>query len=311
MPVWYNCVMELRHLRYFVAVADLLSFSRAAERLGIAQPAVSRQIADLEDTVGVRLLKRTKRVVTLTAAGHTFLGDARRVLDQAEHATDRARRASRGEVGELKIAFLGAPTMRFLPAVVKAYRRQFPTVTVSLFEMTPERQLEAFADGRLHLGFTRPLLAHRAHGFRSELVFTEALRAVLPETHRLARKKRVRLADLAADPFVLLERNEATGLFDETIASCRAAGFSPSIVSAPNLMATVLTLVAAEQGVSLVPESVRNLAHSDVVFRDLHPKARPIPLVMIWNPDFDSPPLAAFLQVIRERLGEIRRSFVR
>jgi DNA-binding transcriptional LysR family regulator len=132
--------------------------------------------------------------------------------------------------------------------------------------MTPDRQLAAFAEGSLHLGFTRPLPAVGHQGLRAELVLQEALQAVVPETHPLARKKWAGLMDLSAYPFVLLDRNEATGLFDHIIAVCRTAGFSPSIVNAPNLMATVLTLVAAEQGISLVPESVRNLRSDSIAF---------------------------------------------
>ena len=311
MLLGYSKIMELRHLRYFVAVAEALSFSKAAGQLRVAQPAVSRQIADLEEEVGTSLMQRNNRVVRLTAAGQAFLKDAKKMLDQAEAATERARRVARGEVGELNIAFLGAPTMIFLPALVKAYRRQFPEVTVNLFEMLPERQLAAFTEGRLHVGFSRPLPAPSHQGLRSELVLHEALQAVAPETHPLVRKKRVGLVDLSMYPFVLLDRNEMKGVFDRIIAACRAAGFSPSIVNAPNLMATVLTLVAAEQGVSVVPESVRNLRSEGIVFLNLQPKLEPIPLVMIWDDALDSPPRAAFQRLVREQLKDIRQHFVK
>jgi DNA-binding transcriptional LysR family regulator len=177
--------------------------------------------------------------------------------------------------------------------------------------MMPDRQLAAFAEGKLHVGFTRPLPAKGQQGLQSELVLQESLLAVVSETHLLADKSRARLADLSAHPFVLLDRVEATGLFDHVIAMCQAAGFSPSIVNAPDLMATVLTLVAAEQGISIVPESVRNLRRSAIRFLDLQPKQNPIPLVMIWKDTADSLPMTAFQNLVREHLKEIRQNFVK
>lgn len=299
--------MELRHLRYFVAVAEALNFSKAAEGLLVAQPAVSRQIADLEHDVGTVLLLRNKRTVRLTAAGEAFLYEAKGILAQVDAAVEKARRVARGEVGELTIAFLGAPTMCFLPGLIKQYRHLYPQVTVRLIEMTPERQLDAFARGHLQVGFTRPLPPGADRSLMSSPVLKEALQAVVPDRHPLAARKQLRLEDLSELPFVLLDRSEAVGLFDQIIAVCRGAGFSPRIVNSPNLMATVLTLVAAEQGVSLVPESVRNLGSREVVFLDLEPGPAPIELVMVWGREL--PLLTAFQQLVRANLESIRRTF--
>jgi DNA-binding transcriptional LysR family regulator len=301
--------MELRHLRYFVAVAEELNFSRAAGRLYVAQPAISRQIADLEAEVGTPLLQRNTRRVLLTAAGHAFLADARHLLADADAATERARRVARGEAGELAVAFLGAPTMRFFPTLVKEYRDRFPAVTLRMQEMTPERQLEAFAAGRLNLGFTRPLPGDGFGGLKEETVLEENLRAVVPVRHPLAPRESVALGELAHHPWVLLARGEAVGLHDHILAACRGAGFSPKVVNSPNLMATVLTLVAAEQGVSVVPESVRNLRTADVRFLPLPPAPGPVPLVMAWRAEDDSPTLGAFRDLVRERRDAIRSGF--
>ncbi len=302
--------MELRHLRYFVAVAEALNFSKAAEMLRIAQPAISRQIADLEREVGTMLLERDTRTVRLTAAGAAFLMEAKRLLIDVEAAVDKAQRTGRGELGELFIAFLGAPTMRFLPGLVKQYRDRFPKIRLQLQEMTPERQLEAFAAGKLHVGFTRTLPPAALRELDSEVVLLEKLKAVLPERHPAALNNRLSLTDLADLPFVLLDRGEAIGLYDQIIAACQVAGFSPKIVDAPKLMATVLTLVAAEQGVSLVPESVRNLGSEQIQFIDISPQPAAIELVMAWIHTVDAPPAEAFKALVRQNLEGIHKSFV-
>src|SRR5215472_7550403 len=149
--------MELRHLRYFQAVATALSFSRAAESLRVAQPALSRQIADLEQELGVVLLNRDRHKVSVTPAGQSFLCESDALLSHAADAAEKARRIARGEAGELKLAFMTAPTFGFLPALVRQYRSLYPKVGLKIIEMNPNHQLEAFADGSLDIGFTRPL----------------------------------------------------------------------------------------------------------------------------------------------------------
>jgi len=300
--------MELRHLRYFVAVASELNFTKAAEKLFVVQPALSTQIADLERELGTRLLIRNTRVVRLTAAGQAFLEDARAILSAAQSARDRALRVSRGEVGELAIGFFAAPTMFFLPDLIRRYRMKYPGVTIRMHELTPDKQLSAFERGGLDVGFTRPLPAGR-QDLAARVLFRERFLAVVAETHPLASRKRIRLKELAASPFVLLDRDAASGLYDHVIAACQTAGFSPSVAHSPDLMATVLTMVAAEQGVSIVPEGVRNLRSRQVAFVPVVPDLEPIPLVMCWNGAQDSPTRDAFLQLVQEREPAIRTEF--
>jgi len=297
--------MELRHLRYFVAVASELNFSKAAEKLYVAQPALSTQIVDLEQEIGTPLLYRNTRSVQLTAAGKVFLEDARSILAAAESAKDKARRTSRGEVGELSIGFFAAPTMHFLPDLIRRYRAAYPNVTIRMYEFTPDRQLAAFARKELDIGFTRPLPPGHSD-LAAEVLFQESFLAVTAETHPLASRQRIRLAELAQEPFVLLDRQVAVGLYDHVISACKTAGFSPSVVHSPDLMATVLTMVAAEQGVSVVPEGVRNLRSRQVAFVPISPALDPIPLIMCWREKSDSPPRDAFLQLVRERAAAIR-----
>ena len=301
--------MELRHLRYFVAVAEDLSFSRAAERLLVAQPALSTQIAQLEAELGVVLLDRNRRSVRLTLAGQAFLKDARELLRGAETAAERARRVARGEEGQLSIAFFSAPTMIFLPELVRHYRSKFPGVSLRLLELTPERQLPALLQGEADLGFTRALPPGYPQ-IATQLVFEERLLAVMPETHRWAGRSFLKLEQLAGEDFVLLERSEASIFYDHMISACRAVGFSPRVRHSPNLMATVVTLVAAEQGISLVPEGVQNLRRQGLRYVPLRPAAPPVPLLMSWPAQAESPACASFRQLVVERLDWIKRSFV-
>lgn len=301
--------MELRHLRYFTAVATELNFSRAAESQLVAQPALSTQIADLEREIGVTLLFRNKRVVRLTAAGAVFLKEAQRILQAADAAAEKARRAARGETGQLTVAFFAAPTMRFLPELIRTYRAESPGVTIRMLELTPDQQLQAFARGDIDVGFARPLPPGRPE-LTSRTLFEERMLAVVPETHPLARRRRASLTQLAAEPFVLLDRAVATGLYDQIIAQCQAAGFSPRVEHSPDLMGTVLTLVAAEQGVSVVPEGVQNLRREQVSFVPFSPALDPIPLVMCWPHAADSPPADAFRRLVERSLKSIKRDFV-
>src|SRR5256886_12779597 len=219
--------MELRHLRYFVGVAQYLNYSEASRRLHVAQPAISQTILDLEEELSVKLLLRTKRAVQLSAAGTAFLREAQEILRRANEAQHLAQRAARGEVGTLGIGFFGAASAPILPALVRTYRRAFPDVELRLFEMNPDQQLAAFDEGQIHLGFTRTLPPDRRSDFEEELVYTDRLVIALPTTHALAKHKIVYLKTLSAEPFVQFHRIGAPRLFVEALGMCRRAGFSP------------------------------------------------------------------------------------
>lgn len=298
--------MELRHLRYFVAVAQHLNYSEAARRLHVAQPAISQTILDLEDDLGVKLLLRTKRSVQLTAAGTTFLREAEAILRRSSEARRLAQRAARGEVGELGIGFFGAAAAPILPGLVQAFRRQFPDVELSLHELDPDQQLAAFDDGRIQLSFSRPLPAGRSAEFEQEVVYLDRLVIAVAETHRAAKQKVVQLKTLHGEPFVQFYRRGAPGLYDEVIRTCHRAGFSPRIVSEPNFMATVMTMVESGLGVSLIPRCVRSLNRVHVVTRAIAPKSAPIPLCVLWRKIETSPIVTAFLDILRLALGQIR-----
>lgn len=298
--------MELRHLRYFAAVARHLNYSEAARRLHVAQPAISQTILDLEEELGIKLLLRTKRSVQLTAGGTTFLREAEEILRRAGEATRLAQRASRGEVGSLGIGFFGTAAAPILPALVQSFQRQFPDVELQLYEMNPDQQLVAFDDGRIQLGFTRLLPVDRRAEFEQEVVYIDHLVVALPGKHPLAKQKVVRLKSLAGESFVQFHRRGAPGLFDEVIGCCRRAGFSPRIVSEPNFMATVMTLVESGLGVSLIPRCVRSLNRVHVAIRPIAPKSAQIPLYATWRKSEQNPAMAAFLDTLRAANPQIR-----
>jgi DNA-binding transcriptional LysR family regulator len=298
--------MELRHLRYFAAVAQYLNYSEASRRLHVAQPAISQTILDLEDELGVKLLLRTKRSVQLTAAGTAFLREAGEILRRANEAQQLARRAARGEVGILGIAFFGTAFAPILPTLVQDYRHRYPDVELRLFELNPDQQLVAFDDGRIDLGFTRRLPLDRRAEFEEEVVYTDHLAIALPAAHALAKQKVIRLKSLATEPFVQFHRRGAPGLFDEVIAVCRRAGFCPRIIHEPNLMATAMTLVESGLGVSLIPRCVRNLNRPQAVIRPTAPKSAPIPLCVTWRKSSQNPALSAFLDILRAAKLEIK-----
>ena len=298
--------MELRHLRYFAAVARHLNYTQASRSLHVAQPAISQTILDLEYELGLKLLARTKRSVQLTAAGSAFLPEAIEILRRADEARRVAERAARGEIGRVEVAFLGPGAGPFLPRVLRAYRRQYPDVELRLIEMMPEQQLEALGSGGIDVGFSSPFPEQTRGWLDSELIFTDQLVLALPKEHLLAEHARVNLRDVATEDFVQFHRRGAPNLFDACVAICGRAGFAPRIVNEASIMDTVLTLVESGLGVSLVPGCVRHLRRQDCVLRTVRPASPRIEIRMIWRRDADSPALIALREVVLAHRHDIR-----
>jgi len=293
--------MELRHLRYFVAVAEELHFSRAALRLHIGQPPLSQQIQALEKEVGAQLLERSKRWVRLTQAGKLFLGDARKILALSEQAVETARRASKGEVGELRVGFTSSmPFTVTLQQVVNLYRQRYPHVTLSLQEMPSVRQIEAIAQRNLDLGFIRPPEVEIPNGVSALTLRHDPLLLVAPSEHRLARKNSVQLSELAGEAFVMYSRDVGTGLHAQILRLCRQAGFEPHIVQEAREASTIIGLVAAGCGVSILPESFQCIQMDGVCYRSIaNPDA--ITALMLVTRSGDSTPLIeSFFQLALE-----------
>lgn len=289
--------MELRHLRYFVAVAEELHFGRAAEKLHIAQPPLSQQIRRLEEELGVRLFERTRRRVQLTHAGHAFLEQARHTLAQAAQAIRVARKADQGEVGQLAVGFVDSAVYHALPPVLREFRERFPQVELVLRELGAADQFQLLHDGRLHAGFVRSSIDDPA--LTQKTLFDEPLIAALPRTHELARRESVCLRDLSADPFVIFPRALGAGFYDQIVSLCRKAGFSPRVVQEANEMQTIVSLVAAGIGVAVVPASIRNLRMEGVVYLNIRKPLARTAMTVAWRRDDSSPVLKAFQQVIR------------
>ena len=264
--------MELRHLRYFVAVAEEGHVTHAAARLGIQQPPLSQQIRALEEELQVRLLRRLPRGVALTQAGEALLVEARAILRQVDHAVAATRRTARGEAGHIGLGFTSSASFHpFVPQAIRRYREAHPLVALRLEESGTGELADALLADRIDAAFVRSPIGP-APGIAVHSVLEEAMVAALPAGHARAGGVDARplaLAELAAETFILYRRPLGPGLYDAIIAACQRAGFSPAIgQEAPRMLAT-LSLVAAGLGVTLVPASMRRLGVDGVAYRPL------------------------------------------
>lgn len=297
--------MELRHLRYFVAVAEELHFNRAADRLHIAQPPLSQQIKHLETELGVELFhRRTKRQVQLTEAGHVLLQAAYQILAQLEHAVDETQRAGRGEIGTLTIGFTSSVVYDILPAILYQFRQHFPQVDLVLQELTTTQQEEALHHHRIEIGFCHPPL--KDSRLSLEYILQEPLVVALPETHPLATETAVSIGSLANESFILFPRPLGPGLYDQIVSFCEQANFSPKVMQEAIQMQTIIGLISAEMGVALVPASLQSLQRAGVVYRPLQSATPQVETAMVWRPDSTSSVLREFLQVVRHYVNQRR-----
>ena len=285
--------MELRQLRYFVAVAEELHFRRAAERLHISQPPLSQQIRALEDELGFALLIRTRRRVQLTPAGEAFLGDARALLRELDGAVATARRIDAGQTGRLRIGFVGSALLSIVPGTVERFRASRPGVELELRERSTVDQLRAVGAGVVDVGLVRPPIEDE-RGLRAETVLRERTVAALPAAHPLAALARVPLRRLAVEPLVLFPSDQAPGFHDLLIEALAGAGADPRVIQYAPEMLTIIGLVAAGTGVSLVPASVSRLALDGVAYRPVVGAPRS-ELVAITRADDDSALVRAFV----------------
>ncbi len=267
-----NEEIELRHLRYFLAVAETLHFSKAAQLLGIAQPPLSQQIKRLEQLLGHRLFDRTTRGVKLTLAGQLLAERARTTIEKVQDDLAQVRRLGRGEEGTLTVGFSGSVMFTDLPAAIESYRRRYPKVELRLRELATSAQIAALLTGTLDLAFLRD--ADPTEGIQIRTLFEETYVAVLSEAHALARKRSLRVRDLQKEPFVLFARRMGPLAFDRTIACCEKNGFRPNIVQDAPQWPTVVRLVAAGLGVSLAPACVATVAIPGAVYREIHAACR-------------------------------------
>jgi DNA-binding transcriptional LysR family regulator len=290
--------MELRHLRYFLAVADELHFGRAAARLHIAQPPLSQQIRQLERELGFDLFLRTHRRVRLTDAGRAFRDEASSLIERLGQATVAAQRVARGESGALAVGFVASATYALLPRLYRRFRERHPGVALTLSEMSTAEQVEALRAGRIHLGLARAPVGDET--LAAEPLADEPLVVALPVRHPLAAQRALALRALAHEPFVLFPRQPRPGWIDVVQDACRTAGFQPAVAQEALELSTAVTLVAAGIGVTLVPSSAQALRLAGVVYRDLCSPAPVTRLLALHRADEPRPVVQRFLEVARE-----------
>jgi DNA-binding transcriptional LysR family regulator len=289
--------MELRHLRYFVAVAEELSFRRAVALLHVAQPALSQQIRQLEEELRVRLLERNRRTVSLTDAGRAFLDKARATLLLAGDAVRAAQQADRGEIGKLSIGFVTSALYGVFPDIVRRFRQRFPDVHIDLHEMPVSAQTEVLRNKKIDVSILRPPVDEQ--GLVVQTILDEHWVIAMPASHPSARQPVVALGTVSRDPFILFPRNLAPSLYDGILAMCQEAGFSPNIVLEAQ-MQTIISLVAAGIGVALVPESLKNLRRKGLVYKTLKQPSAKVSLAVAWRDEPMRPALRSFLAVVAE-----------
>jgi len=299
-----NNEIEIRHLRYFLAVAETLHFGKAAAMLGIAQPPLSQQIRNLERILGYALFDRTTRGVKLTKVGQFFAERARNTIAKMRDDVEITRRLGAGKEGVLDVGFSGSVMFTALPKAIESYRRMYPNVELRLRELVTAEQIPALLDGSLNIGFLRD--GEPKDGLSLEPILRETFVVALPATHKLAKKKRsVRPIELRGEPFVLFARRMGSLAFDRTVACCEDAGFRPNIVQYAPQWTTGLRLVAAGLGVSLAPACIGKLTMPGVVYRKLrsdHWTSVDIGMKV----GAEDPAARAFLQIVRPVLSRGR-----
>jgi DNA-binding transcriptional LysR family regulator len=301
--------MELRHLRYFTAVAQWKGYREASRHLYIAQPSISEAVSDLESELGIKLFSREGRSTRLTPEGQVFYEEALKTLAQAERSIATAQRAAKGEIGRLGIGFMGFASCQFLPGLLRKYKSRYPGVALRLEENVPSGQDRAFDRGEIDIGFTRPPSADRSSLYESRLLFREPLVVALPKARKV-KTKRIRIADLAVERIVTFQRASSPEVFDTIIRVCNDSGFSPRMHNELNNMHSVLSTVEAEEGVAIVSATARNLRADNVSFFRLQPDDVRIDFVATWRKREPSIALRLFLELLDEELPGIRQKMV-
>lgn len=295
--------IELRQLRYFIAVAEEMHFGRAAERLHMTQPPLSQTIQALEAMLGSALFARTKRRVALTPAGLALLPEARRIVAQADALPSLARRAASGESGRLSLAFVSTADYSVLPSFLREFRERYPQVQLELREATTDVQLDELADGRIDVGMLIPPLPEKMKDLLDYLpLIAEPLILAAPKgTPGLRGATAVALETLAELPLIIFPRRIAPSLHDAILACFRDAGMTPRIGQEAIQMQTIVGLVSAGMGIALVPQSVSNLKRPGVDYRQLAGNAPLVETGLAWRRDNGSPVLRAFLELLRKK----------
>jgi DNA-binding transcriptional LysR family regulator len=279
--------MELRHLRYFAAVAETLNFRAASDRLHVAQPALSAQIKSLEEELGVALFQRTTRKVELTTAGQVFLEETKRVLSAASHARERVCQASAGLVGTIRLGIIAPAANAWLASILRRFRQQFPGVQFSLFDLTSTEQLSLLRSGELDVGLLRPPVGFPE--LDSKLVEESHQVLAVPQGHRLAKKHHLDWPDFDKEPLVLLHPTVQHGYYDAFFAKCAQAGAEPRIGQYANDIQTKMWLISAGFGIAPTTATLSQVKRPGLMFRPLPAGLPPVHTILVWRRSDHSP----------------------
>ena len=288
-------MIDIRHLRYFRVVAEELHFGRSAARICIAQPALSRQIQQLEDEIGTRLLKRTRRQVELTAAGRLFLERTNMILAELSKAAIDCRRVGDGELGRLSVGFIHSSTYGLLPSIIERFRHLYPDIELELHEMSIPEQHVALTRDQIDIGLLRPQKTNAK--IEIQTVMEDPFWLAVSSKHPLAKQKEVRLRECANESMILFAKEESPLFHSRITAMCERAGFTPKVVQSAMHIHTVVGLVGTGIGIAIVPGAARNLNPKGVCFIDIVDKPEPVHIALAWQKDRETPAIRSFRQV--------------
>jgi DNA-binding transcriptional LysR family regulator len=294
--------IELRHLRYFVAVAEELHFGRAAERLHLAQPPLSQQIRKLEELLGYPLFLRTSRSVKITEAGEAFLQRARRTLRNVQRDLEETRSIARGDVGSLHIGFIGSAVLSTLPTIFRTYRQVYPRVRLHLHESFTSLVMEGLENGSLDAGILRD--SDPAEGFHVTSILSEPFVAVLPVSHACAKQKSISPSSLREDPFIYYPRSAGARAYEKPLTLCEEHGFRPQVVQEASNWLTILRLIGAGLGVTIAPACVRKIASAEVVCLPLRGAKAVSNIELAWPAGESRPIVDRFRQIAMSTTAE-------
>ncbi|MBQ4857336.1 LysR family transcriptional regulator [Pseudoalteromonas sp. MMG007] len=300
--------MDIKTLNSFISVAKHKSFSGAARELHTVQPAISRHVSGLEAELGVNLFLRNSRDVTITEAGEQLLKDAKAIIELTHQAKTKVKRAQNGQIGSLTVAHLSSACLSFMATLVRRYKEKYPHVHVTLIEMTATEQIEALKNERIDIAFSRALPSSIADEFLSHCIYVDSLVAIVNQNHHLATRKNIDLSILKNEQFIIFNREEALGLFDETILLCKKAEFSPNIISQPRHMQTLVTEVAAGLGVAIAPYCVRKLYSDGCHFIKLNNVTTQIPVEIQFKKTVTNAAVNAFVDISLNAREQIQKS---
>lgn len=292
--------MELRHLRYFIAVAEELNFTRAAKRLHLAQPSLTRQIRNLEEELNVQLLERSHKRVSLTPEGRSFLLDAKRLIEQSLESMAAVQRLSRGEGDRLNVGYLFKFSYDLMPATLAAFREESPEISVNLIDMSPAEQFRALDSQRIDLGFVGlrpPANTRHTESLEWASIARHDMFVALPANHPLAGRRRLDLADFRQEFFVIMSEKSHPGSREWLAAQCEESGYAPRILQDVELESALMSFVAEGLGVTLARRQMEKLPHPGVVFRPLKPKVT-ADYWIAWNRENRSKALNRYISLV-------------